>query len=312
MKTGSSTSSLATATLVAAATLWAVSQVAWRFGDGSAVVLAAQRALVGALILVPVLWISVRNGKARSLLRSRPAVVAILCGGLSMPFTATLFRELTGPQAALITALTPAAILLVALGVQHRVDRYVALLVVGAAICGALVAFEGGLGAFSSAGLLAAAALFAIGVVAIFATERARTEFNSSMLVAWSMLVAAVGCYTISGVTAATETLDINASGLVAATVVGVTGTVARVLHGRVVPFVGPTVASSSTYLTAFLTAVGGLIVFGDRIEWAAGLLGFAAAGLACAAMVRGARLRKPSADQLSPTALRNAAERST
>lgn len=275
--------------LVGASVLWAISQVAWRFGAGTALALAGQRAFVGGLLLSPVLVAAIRDGRLGRLRRSPVAMVAVGTGGLSMPFTATLFRELTGPQAALVSSVTPAIILLAGAAFAHRTTLRVAVAVVLATILASASAASGGLGHFSAIGLLAASILLGVGVVSGLAIERARNEgHDATVLVGAGMVVAAVGCYSLA---LSTQGIDaIPVSGFVAATVVGVLGTTARVLNGHAVPHVGSAVASAATHLTSLLTAIGGVALFADEIDAPSAVLGTMAALVALVAMTSARR----------------------
>ncbi len=268
---------------LSAASLWAIGQVAWRYGEGNAIALAGQRSLVGCVFMLPVLVRAFHDGRLRQMCTNRSAAIAVVSSALTMPFTATLFRELTGPQAALMTAVTPAAVMLCATSIGSRLSTRAAFAVVISTVAAVVAALSGGLGNFSYVGLFAAAVLLVTNVVMMLATERAREHFDASSLVAAGMLLACAGCYGVALVVHPAG--GIATSGAIAATVAGITGTIARVARAVTLPFIGSAVASSAAQLTALLTAIGGVLLFDDPASFTALALGIVAAAAAVIAV---------------------------
>lgn len=273
--------------LVTSSLFFAICNTAWRFGHGSAFALAGQRALVGVIFFAPVLVLGLRNGKVAALVRDPVAVAAVIASGSTMPAVATIFRWMTGPQAALVLAVTPVSIIVCGVLVYRRSPRALMPVLVSV-IAAATAASVGGLGSFSSKQLIAAGAFVVLDTNSMMLIERARQRHDAMLIVAGGMVAGAVGCYGVFLVFQPSGSIAI--SGVVAASIVGIFGTSARALRAHALPHIGSAVTYSSAQMTAVGTAVGGIIVFSDSIGPLSAALGLVAAAASLVATVIAAR----------------------
>lgn len=293
-----------------ASVMWAICNVAWRYGEGNTLALAGQRALVGALFFSPVIARASRDGRMIAALRDKLAVGAMLTGGAILPFNATVLRNLTSPQVALISAVTPALLLITGRLLRERNRKSdpttpsgasskrskrsmrsgtFAVLVSVVAACGAAV--SGGLGHFAAIGLLAATfAVMLESLNAIF-SEHARARHDATVLVSGAMLVGAIGSYTTFA--AVHPSAGVATSGLLVATLIGVLATSGRALRTHALPHLGAAVAYSARDVEALLTALGGIVLLGDAIDLVSGILVIAAAAASLVAMTQVVRAER-------------------
>lgn len=278
--------------VLGAAVLFAVSNVAWRLGGGSTVAVVALRAVLGA----GVAWaFTVRSNRPRwtTALRSSAGRLAVVVAGADLVAAGTMFRALDGTLAGLALACTPA----VALLVRDRAGRSATAAALGssaAAVVGlvAAAAADDGSGA-SWSGVLVAAAFVALEVAMLRTGQVAVLEgVDPGALVTASMVVSAVVLAPVAVVTARADLSGVLLPALGAALVVALVGTTGRVLRTASTPAAGVTAAAAAAQVTALGTALGGIVVLGDR----PGPVGLActvlAAALGAAAVVSATRWR--------------------
>lgn len=268
--------------LLLAAVLFGVANIAWRYGEGSSFSLAAQRALIGAILFAPVTVAAWRDGRARAVLASPSGRIAIVCSSATMPASALLFRSLTGPQAALCLAITPAVLVVIALLSGRGSNRAVPWVLVSV-VAAAWAVVAGGLGGRPLVDYWPAGLNMMLDIVAILALERARRDHQATVLVGMTMVVATLWCSVVGALTSGLSAPP--AVGLIAASVVGVCGTTARALRAFALPWFGAAVTFSAGQVSVLLTAIGGVIIFADPLTWASALLGVIAAVTAVVAM---------------------------
>lgn len=246
--------------------------------------LAAQRALVGALLFSPLLVGGLRKGTLQSALRDPVALLAIAASAATILVPPIMFRSLTGPQAALVMAVTPVALVVVSKLLFNRSTRALVAVVISV-VAAVIAAVSGEANTFTSQQLGAAALFMFTDVLSMLAAERARERHDAGVLVVTGMAFGAV-CFVAITATAHSS-LTIATSGLLAATFVGFFGTLARVLRMHTLPKVGAAVAHSNSQVTAVFTAIGGIIIFNDSIGLVTAIFALIAAGASLVAVVK-------------------------
>jgi hypothetical protein len=251
--------------VLGAAVLFAVSNVAWRFGGGSTLAVVALRAALGA----GVAWaFTVRSARPSwtTAVRSPAGRLAVVVAGADLLAAGTMFRALDGTLAGLALACTPA----VATLVRDRAGWQATGAALGssfAAVVGLALAAasQDGSGA-TWVGVLAATAFVALEVAMLRTGQVAVIEgVDPAALVTASMVVATVVLTPMAVVGARTDASAVLLSALGAALVVAVVGTTGRMLRTASTPAAGVTAAAAGAQVTALGTAVGGIVVLGDR-----------------------------------------------
>ena len=279
--------------VLGASVLFAVCNVAWRYGAGSTFVIVFGRGALGALLA----WtIGRRRGLPpwREALRSRMGLVAVLLSGAGLVAAGTMFRTLDGPVAGLALACTPA----VAMLVRDKVGGLAAAAAIGSSVAAVAGIAHAAVNAEESTHL----GLVALGVAIVFVSLEVLSMRFSQLaveegvdatgIVTGTMVVAAVVTFPFAAVAeagAGTSTL-LSAAG--AALVVAVLGTVGRLFRTAALPAAGVPAVAASSQVTAFGTALGGVVLFSDSFSAVGVLCAVVAAGLGVAAVVAGTRWR--------------------
>lgn len=275
------------ASLVGSAFLFAASNVAWRFGSGSALAMATSRAALGVLFVTPMLVIASRDRRLSALMRDPIAITAAIFAGLTIPAAATMFRWMPGTQSALVLAIVPAVVAYPALKLSGSHPGKAALPFVALSIVlAAVAAANGGLGDITLHTGVAAAAFLFVELCSLAMGERARKKHDATVIVSVGMVFGFLITSMLLTVTQDAQSFQV--SGFAAAGVVAIAGTTARVLRHNALPLTGSTVASTASQITAALTAMGGVIFFRDAIDLGSLLLGLGAASAAVAAIALG------------------------
>jgi hypothetical protein len=279
--------------VIGAAVLFAVCNVAWRYGAGSTVVIVFVRAGLGAGIA----WmIGRRRGlpRWRQALGSRMGIAAVVSAAAGMVAAGTMFRTLDGPVAGLALACTPA----VAVLVRDRVGGRAALAAIGSSVAAAVGIVHAALGSddHTHVGIIAvavAAGFVALEVLSMrFAQLAVEEGTDPTAIVTGTMVVAAAALAPFAIVTEARSGISTLASAAVAALVVATLGTVGRVWRTAALPAAGVPAVAASSQVTALGTAAGGVLLWGDALGWVAALCAAAAAALGIVAVVSGTRWR--------------------
>ena len=273
--------------------LFAVCNVAWRYGDGPTVGVVFVRALLGAVLG----WVLIRRWRRpswRTGFGSRPGVVAVVSAAASMVLAGTMFRSLDGPVAGLAIACTPA----VAMLVRDRVGGVAAAAALGssvAAVVGVVVA-TGGTGEDTSIGwwsVVVAVAFVAAEVISMRSAQLAVEDgLDATAIVTASMVVVAVITAPFAVVAEAGAGSSAWGSAIGAGLVVAAFGTIGRVLRTEALPSAGVPTVAASTQITALGTAVGGVWLFADELTGVGVLSAVLAAGLGGLSVVVGTRWR--------------------
>ncbi|MCD9623286.1 hypothetical protein [Rhabdothermincola salaria] len=255
--------------VLVASLMFAASNVAWRFGDGSTVAVVALRAGLGTLVA----WLIVRRRSPQAwwwALRCRSGRTAAAVSAATMLAAATMFRTLDGPLAGLALACTPAVALLVRDRVGPRAT-WAALGSSAAAIVGLVAAAFGTTTAtrVTPLAVAAAVAFVALEVWSMRTSQRAVQEgVDPSSLVMATMVLAAVALTPVAAVQRTTLEPSVLAASAAAALVVAVLGTMGRVLRTAALPAAGVPAVAASAQVTALGTAAGGVLVLGDSLTW--------------------------------------------
>ncbi len=279
--------------VIGAAVLFAICNVAWRYGAGSTVVIVFVRAALGSGIA----WmIGRRRGlpRWRQALGSRMGIAAVVSAAAGMVAAGTMFRTLDGPVAGLALACTPA----VAILVRDRVGGRAALAAVGSSVAAAIGIVHAALGSDEHTHVGVIAIAVAVGFVALevlsmrFAQLAVEEGTDATAIVTGTMVVAAAALAPFAVVTEARSGVSTLASAAVAALVVATLGTIGRVWRTAALPAAGVPAVAASSQVTALGTAAGGVLLWGDALGWVAALCAAAAASLGIVAVVAGTRWR--------------------
>lgn len=279
--------------VIGASILFAVCNVAWRYGGGSTFVIVFGRGALGACLA----WtIGRRRGLPawREVLRSRMGLAAVLVSGVGLVAAGTMFRTLDGPVAGLALACTPA----VAMLVRDKVGGLAAAAAIGSSVAAIIGIAHAAVSSDEAThvGLVAiavAVAFVGLEVLSMRFSQLAVEEgVDATGIVTGTMVVAAVATFPFAVVAeagAGTSTL-LSAAG--AALVVAVLGTVGRLFRTAALPAAGVPAVAASSQVTAFGTALGGVVLFSDSFSTVGVLCAVMAAGLGVAAVVAGTRWR--------------------
>jgi drug/metabolite transporter (DMT)-like permease len=279
--------------VLGAAVLFAVCNVAWRYGGGSTIVIVFTRAALGGALA----WTIGRRRRLpawRQALRSRMGIAAVVSAGAGMVAAGTMFRTLDGPVAGLALACTPA----VAVLVRDRVGGMAAVAAIGSSVAAAVgigyAAADSGTAAdLGWLAVVVAAAFVALEVLSMrFAQLAVEEGTDPTAIVTGTMVVAAVATFpfaVVAEIGADTSTLF---SALAAAFVVALLGTVGRVMRTTALPAAGVPAVAASAQVTALGTAVGGVVLWNDPLGVVGVVCALAAASLGVVAVVAGTRWR--------------------
>lgn len=273
--------------------LFAVCNVAWRYGEGPTVGVVFVRALLGAGLG----WFLIRR-KHRPMWRSafitHNGIVAVVGAGASLVLAGTMFRSLDGPVAGLAIACTPA----VAMLVRDRVGGLAGAAAVGssvAAVMGVVLATSRS-GSGADVGWWAVAVAVGFVAVEVISMRSAQLAVEDGVdaiaIVTASMVVAAVATapFAIVAEVGADSSTWLSAVG--AALVVATLGTAGRVLRTEALPSAGVPAVAASTQITALGTAVAGVWLFSDELTAVGVSSAVLAAGLGGLAVAVGTRWR--------------------
>lgn len=283
MLTNTSRNTYVSAILGAAALLTACN-VIWRYADGNPLALAFERAAFGLIFVTPLLIRAFRDGRARAALRDPVAIVAIIFSGITLFTTTTMFRWLTGPQAALVIATTPALLLIPAHFLSKARPGKAIVWVVISVLAAAFAATSGGLGHLSTSAIIAACAFWCAEMTALLSAERARARHQATVLISLGIAAGTIG----GGIVLAVAWPDhaFYLSGTLAAVAVATLGTIGRTLRQFALPHLGSVVTSTSSQLIAVGTAIGGVALLNDHLSVRSAILSIIAATAAVIATV--------------------------
>jgi hypothetical protein len=279
--------------VLGASVLFAVCNVAWRYGGGSTVVIVFVRATLGAVLA----WaIGRRRGLPgwRHALGSRMGIAAVVSAGAGMVAAGTMFRTLDGPVAGLALACTPA----VAMLVRDRVGGVAAAAAVGSSVAAAVGIAHAASGSDEATHLGWVAVAVAVGFVALevlsmrFAQLAVEEGTDPTGIVTGTMVVACVATLPFAVVSEAGADASTLLSAVAAALVVAVLGTVGRLWRTEALPAAGVPAVAASSQVTAFGTALGGVLLFSDALGAFGVVCALVAAGLGVGAVVAGTRWR--------------------
>jgi drug/metabolite transporter (DMT)-like permease len=273
----------AVASVVAAAVVFGLGNLAFRIGEGDAIAVAAHRCLVGAVLLAPVCFRVRRRSGVSAVLVDRNTSIAMLITGCTMVVSAVVLRTLTGPQAGLAIAIIPLIVLSVRrFFVQHKPAPLVPL-----SICitaAAAAAATGGLGELSPFKIALLVLFLAANAAEVISMERARQSTPATVVVVGGLVVGAALALVLS--LAMSANLVLSPAAFLAAGLVGLAGTVGRSMRGYAMLYLGSAVTSSTSQIAALITAVGGVVLFHDELEVMGMLLGLLAAFSALVAVL--------------------------
>lgn len=279
--------------VLGAAVLFAVCNVAWRYGHGSTFVIVFGRGALGAGLA----WaIGRRRGLPpwREVLQSRMGIAAIVVSGVGLVAAGTMFRTLDGPVAGLALACTPA----VAMLVRDKVGGIAAAAAVGSSIAAVAGITHAALSSDEAThvGLVAiAVAVVFVGLEVLsmrFSQLAVEEGVDASGIVTGTMVVAAVVTFPFAAAAEARAGTSTLLSAVGAALVVAVLGTVGRLFRTAALPAAGVPAVAASSQVTAFGTALGGVVLFSDTFSTVGVVCAVLAAGLGVAAVVAGTRWR--------------------
>jgi hypothetical protein len=279
--------------VLGAAVLFAVCNVAWRYGGGSTFVIVFGRGALGACLA----WtIGRRRGLPpwREVLRSRMGVAAIVTSGAGLVAAGTMFRTLDGPVAGLALACTPA----VAMVVRDRVGGLAAAAAVGSSLAAGLGIAHAAVSSDEATHVGLVAIAVAAGFVGLevlsmrFSQLAVEDGSDATGIVTGTMVVAAAVTFPFAVVTEIGADTSTLLSAVGAALVVAVLGTVGRLWRTAALPAAGVPAVAASSQVTAFGTALGGVLLFSDTLSAVGVVCAVLAAGLGVAAVVAGTRWR--------------------
>ena len=274
-----------------ASVLFGACNVAWRFGSGPAIGVVGFRALIGAFVAAS---ISRRRGAPSwtSPLRVRSGRWAVALSVVGLVAAGTMFRMLDGPLAGLAVACIPA----VALLVRDRSGRLAVLAALGsslAAVIGLTIASGDGVGRVTWGAALLVVAFIAIDVSTMRLSEIAVLDgVDPAAIVSSTMLCGAVVLLPAGLIYGVARDPASLWGALGAGLAVAVLGTIGRVLRTEALPSAGVTATAASSQVNALVTAIGGIVVFGDVMSIASIVCTIVAAGLGATAVVVAARWR--------------------
>jgi len=279
--------------VLGASVLFAVCNVAWRYGGGSTFVIVFGRAALGALLA----WaIGRRRGLPawREVLRSRVGIAAVVVSGMGLVAAGTMFRTLDGPVAGLALACTPA----VAMLVRDRVGGVGAAAAVGSSVAAAVGIAHAAVSSGDATHVGAFAVAVAVGFVGLEVLSMRLSQLavedgvDATGIVTGTMVVAAVVTVPFAVVTEVGADTSTLLSAVAAALVVAALGTVGRVWRTAALPAAGVPAVAASSQVTAFGTALGGVLLFSDALTGVGVACAVVAAGLGVASVVAGTRWR--------------------
>jgi drug/metabolite transporter (DMT)-like permease len=279
--------------VLGAAALFALCNVAWRYGEGSTIVIVFTRAALGGMLV----WaIGRRRGLPgwRQVLRSRMGIAAVVTAGAGMVAAGTMFRTLDGPVAGLALACTPA----VAVLVRDRVGGVAALAAIGSSVAAAIGIAHAAAGSDGATEVGWLAVVIAVVFVALevlsmrFAQLAVEEGTDPTAIVTGTMVVAAVATLPFAVVAEVGADASTLFSAMAAALVVAVLGTLGRVLRTAALPAAGVPAVAASAQVTALGTALGGVLLWSDPLSPVGIVAALVAAGLGVVAVVAGTRWR--------------------
>ncbi len=275
-----------------ASVLFGACNIAWRYGSGPAIGIVGFRTAIGAVVA---LLIARRRGADpwTAPLRVRSGRWSVLLALVGLVAAGTMFRTLDGPLAGLAVACIPA----VALLVRDRSGRLAVLAALGsslAAVIGLTVASGGqGVGSVSIGAALLVASFIAIDVATMRVTEVAVLDgVDPTSIVSASMMCGAIVLLPIGLVFGAARDPAAIWGALGAALAVALFGTFGRVMRTAALPSAGVTATAASSQVNALVTAIGGIVLFGDHMSIVSVVCTAAAAGLGATAVIAAARWR--------------------
>jgi drug/metabolite transporter (DMT)-like permease len=279
--------------VLGASVLFGICNVAWRYGAGSTIVIVFVRAALGAGLA----WAFGRRlglPSWRRVLRSRMGIAAVVSAGAGMVAAGTMFRTLDGPVAGLALACIPA----VAVLVRDRVGGLAAAAAVGSSLAAVVGIAHAAMSSEEATDIGWVAVLVAVGFVTLevvsmrFAQLAVEEGADPMAVVTGTMVVACVATLPFAIVSEAGSDPSTLLSAVAAAFVVAVLGTVGRVWRTAALPAAGVPAVAASSQVTAFGTALGGVLLFGDALSAVGIVCAVLAAGLGVAAVVAGTRWR--------------------
>lgn len=283
----------AVADVLVAAVLFAGCNVAWRYGAGPAIGIIGIRVALGAAIAGGI-GKRQRAGSWRTPLRIRSGRTAVVISVLGLIAAGTMFRSLDGPLAGLAVACVPA----VALLVRDRSGPLATAAALGSSLIAivGLTAAAGGVGANSSVSWAAAAsAVVFVGLeVASLRTSEIAVEdgLNPTAIVTASMVVGAIFLFPLSIVMGLLRDPSTLWTAAVAALAVALFGTLGRILRTAALPAAGVPAVAASSQVNALFTAIGGVLIVGDRASIPSLVCTAMAAALGATAVVFATRWR--------------------
>ncbi len=284
-----------------ASVLFGGCNIAWRFGSGPAIMIVGYRAAIGAVIAVAIAR-RTRAGTWLDPLRSASGRRAVVVSIAGLVAAGTMFRVLDGPLAGLALACTPA----VALLVRDRSGPLSVLAALGsslAAVVGLGVAAGDAGVATVTWGAAAAAVAFVTLEVASLRTSEVAVEdgVDPTAIVSSTMVGGALLLLPSALLVAPTDSATVFGA-VGAALAVAVLGTVGRVLRTAALPAAGVTATAASSQINAFVTAIGGLLLFSDDITVVSIVCTVVAAVLGAVAVVAAAHWRLSRRPELGAT----------
>ncbi len=279
--------------VLGASVLFAVCNVAWRYGAGSTVVIVFVRAVLGGALA----WTFGRQRGFRSwrhVLDTRTGIAAIVAAGAGMVAAGTMFRSLDGPVAGLALACIPA----VAVLVRDRVGGLAAAAAIGSSLAAVIGITHAAVSSDEATEIGWVAIVVAVGFIALevlsmrFAQLAVEDGTDPMAIVTGTMVVASIATFPFAAVSELDSGASTLLSAVAAAFVVAVLGTIGRVWRTAALPAAGVPAVAASSQVTAFGTALGGVVLFSDTFSAVGVLCAVVAAGLGVAAVVAGTRWR--------------------
>jgi hypothetical protein len=205
-----------------------------------------------------------------------------------------MFRTLDGPVAGLALACTPA----VAMLVRDKVGGIAAAAAIGSSIAAGVGIAHAAVSSDDATHIGLVAVTVAVVFVGLevlsmrFSQLAVEDGADATGIVTGTMVVAALVTFPFAVAAEAGADTSTLLSAVGAALVVAVLGTVGRLWRTAALPAAGVPAVAASSQVTAFGTALGGVVLFSDALSAVGVVCALLAAGLGVAAVVAGTRWR--------------------